>query len=576
MQTFPAREVDTIRVVDNEQRSGQEASRWLEHVESPRYEVAQKIVGRQRLEHAPAEKGEMDTMKEDRSSDAVSSDRGEKDARPIGLAATERNSTGANTTNISTFEAVKGTVVVDSFPAENTSTGESKDDIHFASSFLDDTLMSILEDFTLSDVTANAEDPESSTAILDEARLTTSSDPPTTRPVTTEVSGNGTSFVTFDDASNVVITASPAPTPGASVATSSSLSQSDEPTVSTDDTLTSPYAPTASPTNTASTDKKPQMVSPQLDATEPSEIKLQPPGVDQQGSDQDDDPDNVEPSSPPPTTENDDPYERHNRDWGDLELNADNDYTTILLAPPRPEMPEVTRSPSEAYSSSPSYPTVEPTIEDTATWEPTTDPTASEADLVAVRPPTAINSLQPTTTFSPTLTFQPSMTMRPTLTMHPTSKPTRTFAPTVTPEPTSTMQPTVTPAPSTLLDCLTANGSYEFGRVSTSRDNVTAVAVVFRYEVEFEEEFVPDVVQNDIVPKLELALNEQLLPTLFDSCKLLDNAVNTPSRRRLQTIGSPIVGISAARDDRVLNDGECSAALCGQNLFVSYLSLVNN
>lgn len=77
---------------------------------------------------------------------------------------------------------------------------------------------------------------------------------------------------------------------------------------------------------------------------------------------------------------------------------------------------------------------------------------------------------------------------------------------------------------------------------------MTAIPVVYRYEIELKENFVPNIVQNDIVPKLELALNEELLPTLFGICQAEEGSSQTP--------GSPIVGISAARNDRVLDDGE--------------------
>jgi len=389
-----------------------------------------------------------------------------------------------------------------------------------------------------------AEQPSSTTAVLDQSDTSASSNSPTIGPATGNVSSSvnieaeaanttssaedGTSSATLDSENNVSSTISPAPTQATSLATSSSRFPTDAPTIQVSSLFPTP-APTTSTSNIGP--GVGGIVTPQPDETEPSGPALQPPGEDPQGGQQDEEQANSKPSplpTPSLTEEEQDPYDRHERDWGSLELDADNDFSTIFLSPPEPEE---TSSPSETHSSFPSLtpstssaPTDEPTIENTTTFDPTTEPTAFEADLVAVMPPTVTSSSQPTKTFAPTVTFQP----------------------------------TVTPAPTTLLDCLTADGSYEYGKISTLTDGVTAVPVAYRYEVEFERQFDPEIVQNEIVPKLELALNEQLLPTLFDSCQL-ETDVIADSRRRLQTRGSPIVGISAARDDRVFDSEDCES-----------------
>ena len=88
--------------------------------------------------------------------------------------------------------------------------------------------------------------------------------------------------------------------------------------------------------------------------------------------------------------------------------------------------------------------------------------------------------------------------------------------------------------------------------------------VVYHYEVELIEEPRPGVVQNEVVPAIELAINQALLPSLFqcqgrDSGTVEDSgSADSLSIRARQVDGSPIAGITANPDDIVDQDGECN------------------
>ena len=96
-----------------------------------------------------------------------------------------------------------------------------------------------------------------------------------------------------------------------------------------------------------------------------------------------------------------------------------------------------------------------------------------------------------------------------------------------------------------------------------------ATPVVYHYEVELIEEPRPGVVQNEVVPAIELAINQALLPNLFE-CQGRDadavegsGSADNLSIRARQVDGSPIAGISANPDDIVDQDSEW-------NLFTSH------
>ena len=393
--------------------------------------------------------------------------------------------------------------------------------------------------------------------------------PPTTSPASSSSAGPTTN-------GDEPTSASPAPQ------TSSPTTL--EPTMllpTTSPTLPSP-SPTNSPTfaptqNEENGQNGPEFVSSQPDDEE--EDTTTNPGPDQQP------PAPTEPTpspSPLPTRERNSD-DRHNRDWKDLNIDAiDDPSSTVQLAPPKPEE---TTAPSEMSSSSPSQsattsspspepsaattiptatpsivtmeptpaqismapsassssPSATPTYENTISWEPTAEPTQeptrSKAELVGFRPPTVGPQ---------------------------TEGPTFTLAPTTSPVPTTTIHPTATPAPTTLLDCLGTNSAYEYGKTKVWGDDMIATPVVYHYEVELIEEPRPGVVQNEVVPAIELAINQALLPSLFqcqgrDSGTVEDSgSADSLSIRARQVDGSPIAGITANPDDIVDQDSECN------------------
>ena len=91
-----------------------------------------------------------------------------------------------------------------------------------------------------------------------------------------------------------------------------------------------------------------------------------------------------------------------------------------------------------------------------------------------------------------------------------------------------------------------------------------ATPVVYHYEVELIEEPRPGVVQNELVPAIELAINQALLPSLFQ-CQGRDSgtvegsgSADGLSIRARQVDGGPIAGITANPDDIVDQESECN------------------
>ena len=373
---------------------------------------------------------------------------------------------------------------------------------------------------------------------------------------------------------------SPSPTPQTSSPTTS------EPTMAlptASPTLPSPSPtnyPTFAPSQNEADDEDqngPEFVSSQPDDEE--EDTTTNPGPDQQP------PAPTEPTpspSPLPTRERNSD-DRHNRDWKDLNIDAiDDPSSTVQLAPPKPEettAPSEMSSPSPSQSATTSSPSPEPSVA-------TTTPTAMPS-IVTLEPTPAQNSTAPsasssspsaTPTYENTISWEPTAepTQEPTRskaelvgfrppTVGPqTEGPTFTLAPTTSPVPTITMYPTATPTPTTLLDCLGTISAYEYGKTKVWGDDMIATPVVYHYEVELIEEPRPGVVQNEVVPAIELAINQALLPSLFqcqgrDSGTVEDSgSADSLSIRARQVDGSPIAGISAHPDDIVDQDSECN------------------
>mmetsp|Transcript_33476 Transcript_33476/g.99778 ORF Transcript_33476/g.99778 Transcript_33476/m.99778 type:complete len:711 (-) Transcript_33476:2676-4808(-) len=182
--------------------------------------------------------------------------------------------------------------------------------------------------------------------------------------------------------------------------------------------------------------------------------------------------------------------------------------------------------PSATPSTSPSStPSIAPTV------SPSTAPSAEPSHVPTSVPsvvPSVVPSAVPTSPPSDEPSGAPSAVPSLVPSMHPTLMP--SLSPSAAPSGEPSLQPSSTPT----IDCyLNSDGS--FGNVSGTTERIV---IDYDYEVE-----VNTTVQSDMIPAVETAINDALLPVLFNDLCQSEN----DTRRALQQDGKQPVALRGMR-----------------------------
>lgn len=181
--------------------------------------------------------------------------------------------------------------------------------------------------------------------------------------------------------------------------------------------------------------------------------------------------------------------------------------------------------------------------------KPSPSPSVSPSSLPTQKPSTS-PTLKPTTL----PTAKPSK--------NPTASP--TGSPTAKPSASPSFSPTASPSSSpTRADCESTNGI--FGVV----DEGVSVTVDFAYEVEVSlDEKGNETIQDNILPPLEKAIVDSILPIVFQEQCDRTNGRRLRSQRRLE-----VLGISQYPDDYIYDDCKCGSLIQLKKLHHSLSSL---